>query len=535
MSEPMLQVENLRISFPRDGGRFVAVENLSYTVEPGKALAVVGESGSGKTVGVRGLLRLLPKEARIESGTATFGGRDLIALRDKDLRSVRGKEIGMVFQNAMEAMNPTISVGKQLMEALLWHKLCSRSEARERAVRALGDVGIPEPEKRIKMYPFQFSGGMRQRAMIAMALINNPKMIIADEPTTALDVTVQAQILDLLADIKSRGTSMIMITHDLGVARKLCDTAVVMRRGEMVESGDMAQILDAPQHEYTQMLLNSTLEVDRNRVAVTEPEPEPDEAEALVQVRGLHKTFITKAGANKAVDDVNFAIPAGSTLGLVGESGSGKSTVARLVLGLYEPDEGEVLIDGRDPQKVTGAEWTALRRSAQMVFQNAYGSLLPHYTVGANIAEVLRLHGIGTPAEQRDKAAEMLTLVGLSPDDASRYPQQFSGGQQQRIAIARALAPEPRMLVCDEPTSSLDVSIQAQILDLLEELRERLNLTCLLITHNLGVVEKMADHIAVMKSGRIVETGTTDQVFTAPEDPYTVRLLDAVLPVKLAA
>ncbi|WP_223410026.1 dipeptide ABC transporter ATP-binding protein [Occultella gossypii] len=526
---PLLEVSGLRTGFRRaDGGQFVAVDDVTFRLEQGQALAIVGESGSGKSVTIRSLLRLLPRTASILGGEARLAGIDLIGASDRTLRRVRGREVGMVFQNAMEALNPTIPVGRQLAEALTWHGLCSRGEARARAITTLGDVGIPEPERRARMYPFQLSGGMRQRAMIAMAIIAEPRLVVADEPTTALDVTVQAQVLDLLAEIKDRGTGLIMVTHDLGVARRFCDDVLVMNQGKVVESGRIDAVLDSPREPYTRMLLEATLEV--GDVAATPPEAvEAPVREPLLVAERLDKTFRSRGGQTHAVRDVSLAIRPGRTLGLVGESGSGKSTVARLVMGLHEPDSGRVLLDGQD---VHGEESRLQRRRMQMVFQNPYGSLLPHYTAGANITESLRLQEIGTTGERTERAAELLRLVGLSPDDARRYPQQFSGGQQQRIAIARALAPEPDVLVCDEPTSALDVSIQAQILDLLGEIQERLGVAYLLISHNLAVVERMSDEVAVMKDGAIVERGERRAIFGDPQHPYTHQLLDAILPVR---
>lgn len=543
---PLLEVKGLRTGFRRpDGSTFVAADGVDFTLEEGRALAIVGESGSGKSVSVRSLLRLLPKTAKILDGEVRYRGTDLLTVSPGALRKVRGREIGMVFQNAMEALNPTIGVGKQLAEALTWHKLCSRRQARSRAIEALRDVGIPEPEHRASMYPFQFSGGMRQRAMIAMAIISSPKLLIADEPTTALDVTVQAQVLDLLAEIKEGGTGMIMVTHDLGVARRFCDDVLVMNQGEVVEKGTIEQVLDDPQDSYTKMLLSATLEVgtarntSRNTGGSITPGDSTEatgdttaQSEPIIVAEHMHKTFHTAGGDVPAVQDVSFQIRPGRTLGLVGESGSGKSTVARLVMGLHDLDEGKVSLDGVN---VHSKESHSLRNRMQMVFQNPYGSLIPQYTAGTNITEALRLQKIGTKDERDDRAAELLRLVGLSPDDAQRYPQQFSGGQQQRIAIARALAPDPDVLICDEPTSSLDVSIQAQILELLNEIQERLGVAYLLISHNLAVVEKMSDAVAVMRKGEIVEYGDRESIFTNPEHPYTQQLLDAILPVRAMA
>ncbi|HLS64286.1 MAG TPA: ABC transporter ATP-binding protein [Ruania sp.] len=561
-TSPLLQVRGLRTGFRRsDGSRFVAADDVSFTLHEGRALAIVGESGSGKSVTVRSILRLLPKTGSILSGEVRYRDEDLVTLSPNRLRKIRGQQIGMVFQNAMEALNPTIPVIKQLSEALTWHDLCSRREARKRAVEVLQDVGIPDAEQRATMYPFQFSGGMRQRAMIAMAIISAPKLVIADEPTTALDVTVQAQVLDLLARIKEQGTGMIMVTHDLGVARRFCDDVIVMHQSKVVESGTIDDVLDHPQDPYTQMLLSATLETGRTRRgAAIQMVPEADQQLAgrqqksassrettpeapgtperqgttapIIVAEHLHKTFRSAAGRVPAVQDVSLQIKPGSTLGLVGESGSGKSTVARIVMGLYDPDHGSVRLDGVNVHSKDAHDH---RTRMQMVFQNPHGSLIPQYTAGANITEALRLQKIGTKAERVERAAELLRLVGLSPDDAERYPQQFSGGQQQRIAIARALAPEPEVLICDEPTSSLDVSIQAQILDLLEQIQTRLGVAYLLISHNLAVVEKMSDTVAVMRQGQIVEHGDRDEIFTRPQHPYTHELLDAILPVRAAA
>lgn len=547
----LLDVENLHTSFRRRGGSSsTAVEGFDLTVRTDHSVAIVGESGSGKSVSMRSLLRLLPKSATIGSGTAEYRGRDLLSMPMPELRSIRGRRIGMVFQNAMEALNPTLTLERQLSEVLLWHGMASKSEARRMSVQALGDVGIPEPEKRVKDYPFQFSGGMRQRAMIAMAIIAEPDLLIADEPTTALDVTVQLQILDLLRGLReSRDMSLIMITHDLGVARYLCEDALVMQEGEVVERGSMQHILTAPSHPYTQRLLGASIEIGdphgdpleapRHGAAAVAAEravdghrPAAPDARPLLRTVGLGKSFRTRGGVDRAVDDVSLDLRAGTTLGLVGESGSGKSTVARLVMGLHPADEGQIFLEGTDLVESSTRKRRPARHRMQMVFQNPYGSLLPHFTAGGNISEPLRLHGIGTREERRDKVAALLELVGLSPDDAQRYPQQFSGGQQQRLAIARALITDPEILVCDEPTSALDTSIQAQIMDLLQELQHRLGLTVLLISHNLAVIQAMSDHVAVMRKGRIVESGTNDQVFSAPEHPYTQQLLDAVLPIR---
>lgn len=545
---PLLQVSGLETSFRRRLRRpLTAVKDFALELESGSSVAIVGESGSGKSVSMRSLLQLLPRNGEVTSGAAMYHGRDLLTMPAGEIREVHGRHIGVVFQNAMEALNPTLTLGRQLGEVLQWHRLASRSEARRKAVQALDDVGIPDPEKRVNDYPFQFSGGMRQRAMIAMSIIAEPDLLIADEPTTALDVTVQKQILDLLKDLRrDRGMSLVMITHDLGVARYMCEDALVMHEGVIVETGPLERILRAPQHDYTKRLVAASVEVEdieqqsatpdldlgERPSAGEEVDDDDTNADALaLQASNLSKAFRSRSGTVQAVDDVSLAIAGGRTLGLVGESGSGKSTVARLVMGLQELDDGTVVIDGKDIATLSKADRRATRLRMQMVFQNPYGSLLPHYTAGANIREPLRLQKIGTEQERRDRATQMLELVGLSGDDADRYPQQFSGGQQQRIAIARALITDPRILVCDEPTSALDTSIQAQVLDLLRELQENLGFSVLLISHNLAVIQTMADDVAVMRSGRIVESAPTDRLFGAPKELYTQRLLDAVLPV----
>jgi peptide/nickel transport system ATP-binding protein len=547
---PLLQVSGMQTVFNRRLRRpLPAVNDFSLELSAGSSVAIVGESGSGKSVSMRSLLQLLPKNGRVTAGTALYHGTDLLTMSPGAIREVRGRHIGVVFQNAMEALNPTLTLGHQLGEALRWHGLASRSQARAKAVEALADVGIPEPGKRVNDYPFQFSGGMRQRAMIAMAIIAEPDVLIADEPTTALDVTVQKQILDLLKNLRrDRDMSLVMITHDLGVARYMCDDAIVMQHGDIVEKGSLQRILTAPDHPYTRRLVSASVEVEdvaaqappdadmgadgAGSVSGTTPARADAEPPAALDVSHLRKSFRSRSGTVQAVDDVSFRIEPGQTLGLVGESGSGKSTVARLVMGLQDLDDGTVSLAGQDLASLPERQQRAARLRMQMVFQNPYGSLLPHYTAGANVREALRLQKIGDDQERQAKAVRMLEMVGLSAEDAERYPQQFSGGQQQRIAIARALITDPQILVCDEPTSALDTSIQAQVLDLLRSLQAELGFSVLLISHNLAVVQSMADSVAVMKSGHLVEIGTTDQIYGDPQDPYTRCLLEAVLPVR---
>lgn len=539
-SGPLLSVQDLTVGFARrDGSIFEAVKGLSFDIEPGQATAIVGESGSGKTVSMRAMLRLLPQTAKV-GGQAKFEGADLISMPTPKLRKLRGRSISMVFQNAMEAMNPTVPLKRQLTEHLLWHGICDRKEANRRAIEALGGVGIPEPERRIKMYPFQLSGGMRQRAMIAMAMVSQPSLLIADEPTTAVDVTIQRQILDLLAELKDNGLAIIMITHDLGVARHFCDDVVVMNKGIAVEKAPTLDFVTNPRDDYSKHLLNAAMDVGDTEHLSAEPtllrkETTKTSTGLLVEVSDISKVFDGRGGSLRAVDDVSVTIGRGETIGVVGESGSGKSTLARLIMRLIEPTDGDVRYGGDDLLAAHGEKLRLLRKRMQMVFQNPYGSLLPNYTVNDNVSEPLKIHKIGDKKSRRDKAAELLRLVGIPPERGDQYPRQFSGGQQQRVAIARALALEPELLVCDEPTSALDVSIQAQILNLLRELQDKLGFAMLFITHNLAVAENLSDRIIVMSQGRIVESAATAAIFTAPQHPYTQTLLAAVLPVRGAA
>lgn len=541
--QPLLSVRDLSVTFrDRQGTQTTVVESLSFDLPTAGALAVVGESGSGKTVSMRAMLRLLPDTAQI-NGQALFAGEDLLSMTPHALQKMRGAGIGMVFQNAMNALNPTLTLKRQLTEHLLWHRVGSPREVRQIAVDALDRVGIPEPQRRIDMYPFQLSGGMRQRAMIAMAIAAGPQLLIADEPTTALDVTIQRQVLDLLKDLREDGLALIMITHDLGVARYSCDDVIVMRHGEVVETGEMRDFSKTASAPYSLQLLDAAIDVDLDPARATETTPAPTATASgvivptegdgfLVAAYDLVKIFRGRGGDVRAVDDVDIRIAPGQTIGIVGESGSGKSTLARLLMRLIEPTEGTVSFDDQDLLTTSGRQLREMRRELQMVFQNPYGSLLPHYTIAANVAEPLRVHRIGTAQQRRERALELLELVGIPPERADYYPRQFSGGQQQRVAIARALALEPRLLVCDEPTSALDVSIQAQILDLLSDLQERLGLAMLFVTHNLAVAQRLSHRILVMAQGHVVESAPTYELFHDPRHPYTKGLLAAVLPVR---
>lgn len=524
-SSPLLSVRDLRVVFrDRRGRENVAVDDFSADLVAGHHLAVVGESGSGKTVSMRALLHLLPDTARV-TGTAMFDGEELLSKRPEKLQTFRGRRIGMVFQNPAQAFNPTLTLKRQLTEHLLWHRLCTPKEALERAIEALDRVGIPDPARRIKLYPFQLSGGMLQRAMIAQAIVARPEILIADEPTTAVDVTLQRQVLDLLLSLGEEGLSMIVITHDLGVARYMCENVIVMQNGDIVERGAMATFAQDAQTDYARRLLDAALDVtapEHPREFVERPE--------LVTATDLTKVFDGAAGEVTAVDSVDVTIGTGEAVGVVGESGSGKSTLARLLLRLIEPTSGDVTFEDID---LLDADWRTMqsvRRDVQMIFQNPYASLMPHRTIAENVAEPLRLHKVGSKRSRRRKAIELLEQVGIPRSRADHYPRQFSGGQQQRIAIARALALEPKLLVCDEPTSALDVSIQAEILALLAKLRRELNLSLLFITHNLGVAQEVCDRVVVMTKGNVVESAPTDELFANPVHRYTRGLLSAVLP-----
>ncbi|MFE6870990.1 ABC transporter ATP-binding protein [Kitasatospora sp. NPDC057692] len=516
----VLRVADLTVAF--DGT--TAVDGVGFDLAAGDTLGLVGESGSGKSTTALALLHMLPAGGRITGGAVELAGQDLAALTEPDLRAVRGRRIAMVFQDPMSSLNPVLTVGKQLDEALRAHG--TRPDKRERAARAvelLDLVGILDAAGRLRDHPHQFSGGQRQRIMIALALANDAEVLVADEPTTALDPTVQQQILRLLTRInRETGTALVVISHDLGVIAQTCRRLLVMRHGRVVESGDTAEVLTAPQHPYTKQLLAAVprLEAPSEAAANSAPGPEP-----LLTVTGLRKTYGSRRRAVTALDGVDLVLHPGETLGLVGESGSGKSTLARALVQVHAPSGGGISFRGREFGR--GGELAA-RREVQLVFQDPYASLNPRMTAGQIIAEPLIAHGLGDRAARRRRVGELLEQVGLDPDSAERHPRAFSGGQRQRIGIARALAPEPSVLICDEPVSALDVSVQAQVLDLLARLQRDLGLALLFIAHDLAVVRQVSHRIAVMHRGRIVETGPADRVVTAPEHPYTAELLAAV-------
>ncbi len=531
--QPLLSVRDLRVGFLTEGGLVQAVDGVSFDLAPGEVLAIVGESGSGKSVTAQTVLGLSRSaNSRIE-GSVQLRGTELIDAGDEELRKVRGEQIGMVFQDPMTSFNPVYRVGWQIVEAIRAHRGdVGRDEARELAVAMLDSVGIPNAARRVDDYPHQFSGGMRQRAMIAMALALEPEVLIADEPTTALDVTVQAQILSLLGRLnRERGLATILITHDFGVVAEVADRVLVMHEGAIVERGELDQIFYSPADPYTRRLLDAVVRLD----AAPPLRPRP-EGEALLEVTDLVKHFPVKRGLLidrevdrvRAVDGVSFSLREGETLGLVGESGSGKSTLSRTILRLLAPTSGSIRFDGREIAGLSRRRMRPLRRQMQMVFQDPYASLNPRKRIGQIVGEPLRLQGEARGAELRREVQGLLDRVGLSAEHYDRFPHEFSGGQRQRIGIARALALRPKLIVADEPVSALDVSIRAQILDLLSELQAEFGLTYIFVAHDIGVVRHVSDRIAVMHEGRIVEQGPADQVCERPQDAYTRALLAAV-------
>jgi peptide/nickel transport system ATP-binding protein len=532
---PLLRVEDLRVDLPTEDGVVHAVDGISFEVRRGGTLGIVGESGSGKTISALTLMGLTRAQGARVSGRVLFEGVDLVALPEARLRALRGSELAIVFQDPLSSLHPLYRVGAQIVEAIRAHREVSKRAAREQTIALLDLVGIPEPPRRVDAYPHELSGGQRQRAMIAMALANEPRLLIADEPTTALDVTVQAQILALLRRLREElGMALVLVTHDLGVVAEMAEEIAVMQAGRIVEWGTAEQVLAAPQHPYTQELLASapTLALQREREVAVEPVAEP-----LLQVRDLVKCFPVTRGvvfqrqvaAVEAVAGISFELRRGETLGLVGESGCGKSTTARLLMRLLEPTAGEIRFAGHDLAHLQGAALKAARHEMQIVFQDPFSSLNPRKTAGSIVGEPFAIHGLHRDRAARRRAVcELLDRVGLQPAHHNRYPHELSGGERQRIGIARALALGPKLLIADEPVSALDVTIQAQILELLGELQRELGLTLLLISHDLAVVRQIADRVAVMRSGRIVELATAETLYSAPQHPYTRELLAAV-------
>ncbi|WP_407522917.1 ABC transporter ATP-binding protein [Methylobacterium oryzisoli] len=565
MTAPLLSIRDLTVDFSADTGNFRAVDGLSLDVPAGRTVALVGESGSGKSVTAQAILRILPKAARISGGRILFtdpaAGRSIDIARlsadSAEMRALRGGRIAMIFQEPMTSLSPLHTVGDQVTEALLLHAAVSREEARRQAVAVFERVGFPDPKRALVTYPFELSGGLRQRAMIAMALITKPDLLVADEPTTALDVTTQAQILDLLRDLQAEtGMAMLLITHDLGVVANVADTVAVLYRGRLMEAGSREDVFRRPGHPYLKALMRAVprfhmqegerltpiREVRSAVLARKAGEPHrPDPPGPLLAIRDIAKSYTLRAGwfsgtvrRIDAVKGVNLELWPNRTLGLVGESGCGKTTLSKIVMRAIRPDAGSVTFDDgggagpRDVFALKDRELKDFRRAVQFVFQDPFSSLNPRMTVYEILTEPLRIHGVGTPDERYERAKELLDMVGLDARSLRRYPHAFSGGQRQRLGIARALALKPRVLLCDEPVSALDVSVQAQVLNLLKDLQASLGIAYMFVSHNLAVVDYIADTIAVMCRGRIVEEAPKAALFRNPAHPYTRALLAAV-------
>lgn len=533
MAEPLLSVNHLSVSFHLEGKAVEAVKDVSFEIKPGEIVGMVGESGSGKSVSAMSSLRLVPcPPGQVMGGEILLEGRNILELSLEELRAIRGKEISVIFQEPMTALSPLHPVGYQLAEAILVHEGgVSKLEAWARAVEWLGKVGIPDPEERAKAFPFQFSGGMRQRVMIAMALIQKPKLIIADEPTTALDVTLQAQIFELILQMKAADTSILFITHDMGVIWELADRVLVMKDGEIVERGEVEPLFKSPQNPYTQKLLSAVPRLtDEPFISSFDPNVE----KPIIKVENLRTWFPVKRGVLartvdwvKAVEDVSIDIYPGECLGLVGESGSGKTTLGRSILGLENTRSGSISYEGTEIRGRGYRGMRHIRKDLQMIFQDPFSSLNPRLTVQEILTEGLSEHGL-LEGNAHEVAAYWLEEVGLPPDVINRYPHEFSGGQRQRICVARAVAMRPKFVVCDEAVSALDVTIQAQVIDLLMDLREKFGLSYLFISHDLSVVKRICDRTVVMRHGQVEEAGPTQDLIENPETEYTKKLISAV-------
>lgn len=558
----LLKIENLAIEFKTDDGTVKAVKNISFNIPKGKTVGLVGESGSGKSVTSLAIMRLIPNPpGKITQGSIFFEGKDLLKISEAEMRQVRGNKISMIFQEPMTSLNPVFTVGDQIAETLILHQGLDKKQALAKSLELMDQVGIPNPKERIQSYPHELSGGQRQRIMIAMAIACEPDLLIADEPTTALDVTIQKQILDLLADLQKKyKMSVLFITHDLGVIADIADEVVVMYRGDIVENESSNKLFTHPQHPYTKGLLACRPSLDRNPLRlptvsdfmtddgreksfdlaslnqIKEVRPLSEENPVLLEIKNLKKYFPLKKGVFgrvltqlRAVDDVTLKVRKGRTLGLVGESGCGKTTLGRTILRLIEPSEGEIIYNGVDITQLDRRDMRAMRRKMQIIFQDPYASLNPRMTIGAAIMEPMVIHNLGSSKSERmEMAGKLMERVGLHRHMLNRYPHEFSGGQRQRICIARALAVEPEFIVCDESVSALDVSIQAQILNLLLDLQEEFNLTYIFISHDLAVVKFISDELAVMNKGVIVEMADAVQIYQAPKDAYTKKLLSAI-------
>jgi peptide/nickel transport system ATP-binding protein len=530
----LVDVKNLHVSFGEPGKAVEVVHGVDFHIDEGECVAIVGESGSGKTVTARSLIGLTGAQAIVSADEMSLSGDSLMALSDREWRLLRGVRVGLVLQDALVSFDPLRTVGKEIAEPLRLHKVVPADQVDARVLQLLEDVGVPEPELRAKQLSHELSGGLRQRALIASAIAADPELIIADEPTTALDVTVQAQVLELLAERKLAGTSILLISHDLAVVSQVADRVYVMKYGEFVESGPTAQVLRSPQHEYTRTLLAADpVEHEKGtRLTLKDGRPERQERAVItdrvvLSARDLVKTFPSGKGTRVAVDRVSFELRQGETLGIVGESGSGKSTTARLALALESADSGEVLLDGEPWSALTEKQRQARRPRIQVIYQDPLSSFDPRFTVGRLIGQALAR--IGHPTGERgSRTVELLDLVGLPATMAERRPLQMSGGQRQRVAIARALAMRPEVIVCDEAVSALDVSIQAQVLDLLADLQAEFGMSYLFISHHLGVVRHVSDRVLVMKDGKVVEHGDVEDVFDRPKHEYTRELIAAI-------
>jgi peptide/nickel transport system ATP-binding protein len=544
----LLSIQDLRVAFRMGKGvRAEAVKGVSFDIDENQTVALVGESGSGKSVTAMSVLNLLPDNAE-RSGRILWKGADLLGFGLGALQKMRGKEIACVFQDPMSSLNPVLDVGSQLCEPLMKHMGLSKAAAYKRAEELLGEVGIPEPARRMKSYPHEMSGGQQQRVMIAMALACEPKLLIADEPTTALDVTIQRQILELLGKLKTtHRMSVLFISHDLGLVGEIADKVVVMRHGQIREYGPVKQIFESPQDAYTKALLACRPSLEGNparlmviddhiagRAAQQQAKAKDPNAPVVLEVKSLAKSFWLKQGLFgkrefKAVQNVNFQLRKGHTLGVVGESGSGKTTMGLTLLRLHEPTSGEVIFDGRNLLKLSDKERQVMRRRIQVVFQNPYASLNPRFTIGQTLVEPMAIHGIGKDlAEREQRARTLLEKVGLDGRAFGKYPHEFSGGQRQRVAIARCLTLNPEVLVLDEAVSALDVSVQAQVLNLLKDLQDEFGLSYVFISHDLAVVRFISDEVLVMKDGQVVEQASAEEILAAPKQDYTKRLLAAI-------
>ncbi|HJW01607.1 MAG TPA: ABC transporter ATP-binding protein [Arthrobacter sp.] len=547
-TRPLLEIRDLAITFRTSGGEVEAVRNAHLTIMPGETVAIVGESGSGKSTTALAAIGLLPNNGRVSGGQIFLDGEDIAHATEKRMIELRGNTIGMVPQDPMSNLNPVWKIGYQVKETL---RANGRPSGPDDIAKVLAEAGLPDAHRRAKQYPHEFSGGMRQRALIAIGLSCQPRLLIADEPTSALDVTVQRQILDHLEGMTTElGTAVLLITHDLGLAAERADKVVVMYRGQVVEAGPSLELLQNPQHPYTKRLVESAPSLASRRIQAAKEQgveasdllaPAAEEAVAqdnILQIRDLKKVYKLRQGFGQssdfaAVDGVSFDVKRGTTTAIVGESGSGKSTVAKMVLQLEKPTEGKILFDGVDTAALKPAELFKFRRRVQPIFQDPYGSLDPMYNIFRTIEEPLRVHKIGDKASREKKVRQLLDQVALPQSSMQRFPNELSGGQRQRVAIARALALDPEVIICDEAVSALDVLVQAQVLNLLADLQSNLGLTYLFITHDLAVVRQIADHVCVMEKGKLVETGSTDDVFESPQQDYTKALLNAIPGAKL--